>query len=197
MSAYTIQLDKSNNFECNIKVQGASVKKTKVNLVLECNDFSLKFKGGIDENGKVVIPVAKLKGILEENEKGNLYLEVIADDTYFTPYQTEYITEVSRKVEVISVHGKQSLIENREEIVESKPKIIVTDIKETVNLKEVIHHTKNIVQNIKNNNLSLFKADDKNKAVKIIKSYLTENKLSGEINIKIMESLYKIVSSVK
>ena len=94
---YTIQLDQTKNFECNLKIQGASLKKSKINMIIEGDDFDIKLKGTIDSTGQVTIPVKKLKGILDENVKGNMFLEVIADDTYFTPYKTEYLTEISRK----------------------------------------------------------------------------------------------------
>jgi len=34
---YTIQLDTVKNFECTLKIQGASLAKSKVNLVIESN----------------------------------------------------------------------------------------------------------------------------------------------------------------
>jgi hypothetical protein len=197
---YTIQLDKANNFECNIKIQGASIKKTKVNLVVECSDFSLKFKGSINEDGKINVPLSKLKGILDENVKGKLYLEVIAEDTYFTPYETEYLTEVSRKVEMISVNGKdkKSLVESRDadENISKKPIVTISNVKQD-NSKLVLEHTKKIVKNIKNKNLSIYKSKDKTKVIKTIQSYLSENKINGVMNRNIMETLYKIISTPK
>lgn len=197
---YTIQLDKTNNFECNIKVQGASIKKTKVNLVVESNDYSLKFKGTINEDGKISIPLTKLKGILDENVKGNLYLEVIADDTYFTPYETEYVTEVSRKVEMISINGKdkKSLVESSEseEVINKKPIITISEVKQD-NTKLILEHTKNIVKNIKSKNLSVFKPTDKSAVIKTIQSYLSENKVNDTLNNDIMVNLYNIISRVK
>jgi len=197
---YTIQLDKTNNFECNIKIQGASIKKTKVNLVVESNDFSLKFKGSISEDGKINIPLSKLKGILDENVKGKLYLEVIADDTYFTPYETEYLTEVSRKVEVVSVNGKskKSLVEGSEfeENVSKKPIVTISEVKQD-NTKLILEHTKNIVKTIKNKNLSIYKSSDKSAVIKTIQSYLIENKVKGNLNKGIMVNLYNIISRVK
>ena len=197
---YTIQLDKTNSFECNIKIQGASIKKTKVNLVVESNDFSLKFKGSIDEDGKINIPLSKLKGILDENVKGKLYLEVIADDTYFTPYETEYLTEVSRKIEVVSVNGKskKSLVESNEveENVSKKPIVTISEVKQD-NTKLILEHTKNIVRTIKNKNLSIYKSSDKSAVIKTIQSYLIENKVKGNLNKGIMVNLYNIISRVK
>jgi hypothetical protein len=44
---YKIQLDKASTFECNVKIEGASLNKTKANLIVESDDFSLKFKGSV------------------------------------------------------------------------------------------------------------------------------------------------------
>lgn len=189
---YTIQLDKSSDFECKIKVSGASINKTKVNLVVESDNYSIKFKGTIDENGKISVPISKLKGILEEGKKGNLYLEVIAEDTYFTPYETQYITEVLRKVEVVSVNGKQSLVENEE----TKPKVTISEVK-IDNTKLILEHTKNIIKTIKSKKLNLFKLSDNPIIIKTIKSYLNENKVNRGLNEDIMNTLYKAISKIK
>jgi hypothetical protein len=71
---YTIQLDQAKNFECSLKIQGASLKKSKINMIIEGDAFDIKLKGTIDSDGQVTIPVKKLKGILDENVKGNMFL---------------------------------------------------------------------------------------------------------------------------
>ena len=193
---YTIQLDQTKNFECSLKIQGASLKKSKINMIIEGDDFDIKLKGAIDSSGKVTIPIKKLKGILDENIKGNMFLEVIAEDTYFTPYQTEYLTEVSRKVEVISVNGKskESLTESESvDITDSKPKVTISDIKndDALLIKE---HVNRINKNITRSNLNIFKKEDKAKVIKTIQNYLTENKVENSLYNKIMTELYTLLS---
>jgi hypothetical protein len=193
---YTIQLDQAKNFECSLKIQGASLKKSKINMIIESDDFDIKLKGSIDSSGQVTIPVKKLKGILDENVKGNMFLEVIAEDTYFTPYQTEYITEVSRKVEVVSVNGKskETLTESEGiKVTDSKPKVTISDIKndDTLLIKE---HAYRINKNIVRSNLDIFKKEDKNKVIKTIQNYLTENKVENSLYDKIMSELYTLIS---
>ena len=193
---YTIQLDQTKNFECNLKIQGASLKKSKINMIIEGDDFDIKLKGAIDSSGKVTIPIKKLKGILDENIKGNMFLEVIAEDTYFTPYKTEYLTEVSRKVEVISVNGKskESLTESESvDITDSKPKVTISDIKndDALLIKE---HVNRINKNITRSNLNIFKKEDKTKVIKTIQNYLTENKVENSLYNKIMTELYTLLS---
>ena len=193
---YTIQLDQTKNFECSLKIQGASLKKSKINMIIEGDDFDIKLKGAIDSSGKVTIPIKKLKGILDENIKGNMFLEVIAEDTYFTPYKTEYLTEVSRKVEVISVNGKskESLTESESvDITDSKPKVTISDIKndDALLIKE---HVNRINKNITRSNLNIFKKEDKTKVIKTIQNYLTENKVENSLYDKIMTELYTLLS---
>jgi hypothetical protein len=193
---YTIQLDQTKNFECNLKIQGASLKKSKINMIIEGDDFDIKLKGIIDSYGKVTIPIKKLKGILDENIKGNMFLEVIADDTYFTPYQTEYLTEVSRKVEVIGVNGKskETLTESESvNVTDLKPKVTISDIKndDTLLIKE---HVNRINKNITRSNLNIFKKEDKIKVIKTIQNYLTENKVENRLYDKIMSKLYTLLS---
>lgn len=193
---YTIQLDQTKNFECSLKIQGASLKKSKINMIIEGDDFDIKLKGAIDSSGKVTIPIKKLKGILDENIKGNMFLEVIAEDTYFTPYKTEYLTEVSRKVEVISVNGKskESLTESESvDITDSKPKVTISDIKndDALLIKE---HVNRINKNITRSNLNIFKKEDKAKVIKTIQNYLTENKVENSLYDKIMTELYTLLS---
>ena len=193
---YTIQLDQTKNFECSLKIQGASLKKSKINMIIEGDDFDIKLKGAIDSSGKVTIPIKKLKGILDENIKGNMFLEVIAEDTYFTPYKTEYLTEVSRKVEVISVNGKskESLTESESvNVTDSKPKVTISDIKndDALLIKE---HVNRINKNITRSNLNIFKKEDKTKVIKTIQNYLTENKVENSLYNKIMTELYTLLS---
>ena len=193
---YTIQLDQTKNFECNLKIQGASLKKSKINMIIEGDAFDIKLKGTIDSDGQVTIPVKKLKGILDENVKGNMFLEVIAEDTYFTPYETEYVTEVSRKVEVTSINGKskETLTESEGiKVTDSKPKVTISDIKndDTLLIKE---HANRINKNIIRSNLNIFKKEDKIKVIKTIQNYLTENKVENSLYDKIMTELYTLLS---
>ena len=86
---YKLFTDKTELFECNIKLEGASLKKSHARLLIESEseDIALVFKGTITTDGKCKIPVKKLKGLLPENTGGNIKLEVIAEDTYFTPWE--------------------------------------------------------------------------------------------------------------
>jgi len=152
---YKIFLDKNKVFECNVAIEGASLDSSEVRLLLEAENFSLTFKGKIHSNGIVKIPINKLKGILKENYKGKITLEVIAEDTVFKPWESEYITDVSKKVEV---KFENKINESSEEIKEKSPKItfsIVPDEFDTQqHLKEIFKildsrgvNRKNLLQN--------------------------------------------------
>ena len=100
---YKLFTDKAELFECSISLQGASLKKSKARLVVETQDYSLLFNGSINSNGKCEIPIRKLKGLIDEDTSGNIRLEVIAEDTFFTPWESDFEVETSKKV---TVEGK-------------------------------------------------------------------------------------------
>ena len=166
---YTITLDTAKNFECTLKIQGASLNKSKVNLVIESNDMDIRCRGTITEKGKVSIPVKKLKGILEENSKGKMYLEVIAEDSYFTPYKTDYITEVSKKVNL-------------------KENVKITEVNQTVTA-DVTNHPENIINILKENNVDIFNISHKSKSTQLIQSYIVKNNIKKEEYNKLMEQI--------
>jgi hypothetical protein len=167
---YTITLDTAKNFECTLKIQGASLNKSKVNLVIESNDMDIRCRGTITEKGKVSIPVKKLKGILEENSKGKMYLEVIAEDSYFTPYKTDYITELSKKVNL-------------------KENVKITEVNQTVIANVTTNHPENIINILKENNVDIFNISHKSKSTQLIQSYIVKNNIKKEEYNKLMEQI--------
>ena len=120
---YKLYTDKQEVFECSIELHGASLSKSQARLVVESEDLIILFKGSISEGGKCTIPVKKLRGLLEENTKGTIKLEVIADDVYFCPWQSDFAIETSKKVTVeVTSQQKQAITES------SKPSIKVNKI---------------------------------------------------------------------
>lgn len=151
---YKFYQDKTENFIIkDIRVTGASLSKTKARLVLENEEYNLIFNGEIDESGRCVIPVPKLK-ILSENLKGNLKLEVIVeDDSIFTPYEDTFEIGISRKVTV------EVIKQNKAVVNESKKVTVVVENKKqeiqehkAVNVIYKIFDKKGInIHNIKGN----------------------------------------------
>jgi hypothetical protein len=98
IESYVLYKDKSEEFICDIAIEGVSQKDTEVRLIIESSDWTLMFKGEV-KNGKCVIPLKKLS-ILNEGTIGNIKLEVNADGNLFTPWEDEFIVKVSKKVTV-------------------------------------------------------------------------------------------------
>jgi len=175
---YTLYTDKQELFECSISLEGASVKNSKVRLVVEADNLNLLFKGTIDSSGKCTVPIRKLKNLLEESTKGKMKLEVIADDTYFTPWESDFEVETARKVtvEVKSQTNKNTLTEN-------KTGVTVKNIKvgdHIQNLSKML-----VRENINVNNMS----KNKDKLNNIIASYLKTNKISDSEKGRIIEGI--------
>ena len=158
---YKLFTDKSELFECDIKLRGASLKKSKARLVVETTDYSLMFNGSISNSGKCEIPIRKLKGLIDEDTSGNIRLEVIAEDTFFTPWESDYEVETSKKV---TVEVKSQTF--KKPIVEAKVKITNSEQKHVINLLKLL-----VNENINIKNISY----KRNKLNNIVATYLKEN----------------------
>ena len=158
---YKLFTDKSELFECDIKLQGASLKKSKARLVVETQDYALMFNGSISNGGKCEIPIRKLKGLIDEDTTGNIRLEVIAEDTFFTPWESDFEVETSKKVtvEVKSQSFKKPIVEAKVRITNSEQEHVVNLLKLLVN------------ENINIKNISY----KRNKLNNIVATYLKEN----------------------
>jgi len=96
---YKLLKDKNNEFQCEIKLEGASINNAKARLFLEADGAEYSFKGEIDGN-KCTIPMGKLSKFANLLENGKIRLEVLADDTLFVPYESDYVLEQEKKVTV-------------------------------------------------------------------------------------------------
>ena len=96
---YKLLKDKNNEFQCEIKLEGASINNATARLFLEADGAEYSFKGEIDGN-KCTIPMGKLKKFANLLENGKIRLEVLADDTLFVPYESDYVLEVEKSVTV-------------------------------------------------------------------------------------------------
>ena len=162
---YKLFTDKSELFECDIKLQGASLKKSKARLVVETQDYSLMFNGSISTSGKCEIPIRKLKGLIDEDTTGNIRLEVIAEDTFFTPWETDFEVETSKKV-TVEVKTQTT----KKPIVEAKVTITNSEQQHIVNLLKLL-----VKENINIKNISY----KRNKLNNIVATYLKENTIKN------------------
>ncbi len=162
---YKLFTDKSELFECDIKLQGASLKKSKARLVVETQDYSLMFNGSISKGGKCEIPIRKLKGLIDEDTTGNIRLEVIAEDTFFTPWESDFEVETSKKV-TVEVKSQTT----KKPIIEAKVKITNSEQQHVVNLLKLL-----IKEDINIKNISY----KRNKLNNIVATYLKENTVNN------------------
>jgi len=100
MANYKLYTDKPTIFECKIQLEGASLANASARLVLEAPDRSLLFEGEINKGGQCSIPIDKLRGMLGEDTKGKMKLEVIVDDSYFQPWLQSFIVTTSKRLRV-------------------------------------------------------------------------------------------------
>ncbi len=125
--SYKLYTDKKEIFECKITLEGASLKDATSRMVVNTPDLKLMFEGTIDNNGNCKIPIRKLRGLLGEDSKGTMKLEVIAEDTYFLPWESDFIVDTSKKIKV-EVKGQQNqpITESKKS---KKPKMVVSEVK--------------------------------------------------------------------
>lgn len=113
--SYKLYTDKLNKFNCDIQIEGTSLAKSKVRLVLETNDISYMFYGRIENNGVCEVKIPKTKDFLSEGSNGLMKLEVIADDVFFEPWSSEFMVETDKKMKV-SVKPKKEPKKDKEEL---------------------------------------------------------------------------------
>lgn len=184
---YKFFKDKNENFECNINIEGATLDNAKARLVLENEEFNIVFDGTIDENGKCIIPVKKLK-ILSEDLKGKLKLEVIVEnDTYFLPYEDEFIIGFNKKL-TVEVLTKSNEIKP---IVESAKKVTVKVEKDNIS-----HVVNEIYNKFDENDINIFNINKQPKLVhRIIQETINKNSVEDNdlvlIKTQLLEKLSK------
>ena len=185
---YKLFTDKSELFECDIKLEGASLNKSKARLVGETSDYSLLFDGSISSNGKCEIPIRKLKGLIDENTTGNIRLEVIAEDTFFTPWESDFEVDASKKVtvEVKSQTTKKPIVEAKVEVKVKDEKPTITEKDHVMNLFKLL-----IKEDINVENIS-FKRNELNN---IVATYLKENPVKN--TGKVINGVLKVLEKKK
>ena len=185
---YKLFTDKSELFECDIKLQGASLKKSKARLVVETQDYSLMFNGSISKGGKCEIPIRKLKGLIDEDTKGNIRLEVIAEDTFFTPWESDFEVDASKKVtvEVKSQQTKKPIVETKVKVKVKDDKLTLTEKDHIVNLFKLL-----VKEDINVDNIS-FKRNELNN---IVATYLQENTVKN--TNKVINGVLRVLEKKK
>ena len=184
---YKLFTDKAELFECDIKIEGASLSNSTARLVVETNDYSLMFNGSITSDGKCKVPIKKLKGLIDESSKGNIKLEVIAEDTYFTPWKSQFEIQSSKKVtvEVKSQSNKKVIKENKVQVSNVKQQITKKEVNHVANILKLLVH-----ENINMKNLHL-KKDRLNKIVATYTKHKPINENKKSVIKGVLKGLYK------
>jgi len=176
---FKLYTDKNNTFKCKVAIEGASENTAKARLVIEGESHNLMFDGNIKE-GVCEVKIGKFKNFDNFKSKGQVKLEVIADDTYFTPWKSEYILEQSRVVTV-------EMIEEEED---SKPLVEVKEVSyvdDTPKVRSENHgeniYKKLVKEGVSTNKYKSFDALIKTnvKAKRVVKKYISETKISGKL----------------
>ena len=188
---YKLFTDKTELFECSISLEGASLKKSKARLVIETKEYSLLFNGSISKGGKCEIPIRKLKGLIDESTVGNIRLEVIAEDTFFTPWESDFEVDTSKKVtvEVKSQSTKKPIVETKVKVNvknEVPRKVTNPEKQHVINLFKLL-----VKEDINMENIT-FK---RNKLNNIVGTYLKDKKIQNPD--KIIGGVLKVLGNQK
>lgn len=175
---FKLYTDKNNTFKCKIVVEGANESTSIARLVIEGESHNLMFDGKL-RDGVCEVNIGKFKNFDNFKAKGQVRLEVIADDTYFIPWKSEYILEQSRVVTVEVLQEK----ENAKPLVEVKEISYINETPKALSDKHGENIYKMLVkENVDFGNYTSFNSMlNVNKTVKTaVKNYIKENKISGQ-----------------
>ena len=215
---YNLYTDRQELFEAKIDVSGASLEQSKCRILVESDKWNLVFNGEINEDGKVKIPIKKLKALFKEGDTGNIKLEVIADDTYFTPWESEFKINTSKKV-VAEIKSQQtetkeltesdvkvkSTVVSQKDIPSSSHRKIVSDNISTSKSKDYLNEKKKNIKYLKsltkifiNENVTLNNLhQNKSKITRVINKFITENNITDKNKQFIINGIIKVLSSRK
>ena len=149
--SYKLYTDKQETFECKIFLEGASLTNSIARILIENNNINLVFNGSVDKDGNCKVPIKKLRGLLGEDDRGTMKLEVIAEDIYFLPWESDFTIDTEKKIKVEVKQQKKSIIKS------NKPKMIVKEVKHSFDPVKKITKTlneqgvtqKNVIKNRK------------------------------------------------
>jgi len=183
---YTLYIDKPEDFICELSVKNASMKNASARIIIKSDDINLLFEGKI-ENGKCIVPIKRLKGLLDENVRGKMNLEVIVEDTFFSPWNDDFLTEEHTSIKVKVNETKQSTKPVIEVKVPIKTDKKVMNERKGVNIWLPIHEISKVCNrfNINKSNLK----SKKNDFYQIIKEYFKVNPEFNPHKCTILEGL--------
>ena len=141
------------------------------------------FEGTIDKNGNCKVPIKKLRGLVNENDKGTIKLEVIAEDTYFNPWESDFEVDTSKKIKVEVKNQNKPLVKS------SKPKMVVKEVNHPFNavqkVVDVLHKQGVDVPTI---------YEEKKKMIPILKEYSVKSGYKLGVKKFIKEVIQKLAN---
>jgi hypothetical protein len=84
------------------------------------------FNGHIENTGVCEVIIPKTKHFLPEGTRGNMRLEVIADDVYFEPWSSDFGVKTNKKVNVVVSEQEEEKPKLRVEVFQQKEEPIET-----------------------------------------------------------------------
>lgn len=191
---YTFYTDKSEDFKCQLEIEGADLSNVSTRLLLKSSEMNLVFEGKVSNDGVCTIPVSKLKNILKEQTVGEAILEVIVDDTYFKPWEDQYTVKTSKKVTAEVISNSKPILERKLEV-KVKPQLEESSIekkepakaKETTSIKT---HAKIIAEMLSKSGINYNNVLSKSEIVsKVIDTYSKKASLEIPVSSLIKETL--------
>jgi len=137
---YTLYSDKNNIFECDIQLEGASLSQAFARVIVEGDNLNLVFNGNISNEGNCRIEMPKLTML---KEGGEMKLEVIADDMYFNPWNSNFELKKSKNITVEVKQPSENIIKENKAKVKVKvnqEKQRVTKTKPTIKESKFTKH---------------------------------------------------------
>tara|TARA_Y100001938_G_scaffold143962_1_gene217665 strand:- start:9 stop:599 length:591 start_codon:yes stop_codon:yes gene_type:complete len=171
--SYKLYTDKKEIFECNIYLEGASLTKASSRIIVETQDLKLMFEGTIDKDGNCKVPIKKLNGLLKEDDSGTMKLEVIAEDTYFNPWESDFEVDTAKKIKVeVRQQGGRRSAEHAEYGNYHKPKMIVQEVKKSKKIKKSINPVDKVVNILHKQNIGISTIyESKKQMIPMLKEY--------------------------
>ena len=170
--SYKLFTDKQEIFECNIYLEGASLTKATSRIIVETQDLKLMFEGTIDKDGNCKVPIKKLRGLVNEDTKGTMKLEVIAEDTYFNPWESDFEVDTAKKIKVeVRKQGGRMSANHSVYGNYHKPKMVVQEVKKS-KPKKSINPVDKVVNSLHKNGVGVSTIyESKKEMIPMLKEY--------------------------
>lgn len=169
MSAYTLYLDKPENFQCEIEIKNAKASDASARLIIECDDVNLVFYGEVSKDS-INVPIKALKKFFKEDDKATAKLEVIVEGQLITPWESEVLFENYNKVQI-----KEVKTAKQKPVVEIKlkdEKRVVEQPKKELSDKDIVLNYINEQVKKINGDLKLTKSEKKELIKNLLKKSL-------------------------